>query len=118
MEAIDSEHPGLLLCEPLGYLDFLSLLADAGAVLTDSGGIQEEAPALGKPVLVLRHATERPEVIEEGVAQLVGSDGEAILGACRRLLTDAQHYARMSRVVLPYGDGHAAERIRDVLGRA
>jgi UDP-N-acetylglucosamine 2-epimerase (non-hydrolysing) len=111
-------HPRVTLAQPLDYPALVQAMEDARFILTDSGGIQEEAPALGKPVLVLRHATERPEVIEEGVAQLVGSDGEAILGACRRLLTDAQHYARMSRVVLPYGDGHAAERIRDVLGRA
>jgi len=117
-QALLGGHERVTLSQPLDYPALVQAMQDARFILTDSGGIQEEAPALGKPVLVLRHATERPEVIDEGVAELVGADEEAILSASRRLLTDAQHHARMSRVVLPYGDGHAAERIRDVLARA
>jgi len=117
-QALLGGHPRVTLSEPLGYPALVQAMQDARFILTDSGGIQEEAAALGRPLLVLRKATERPEVVEEGVAALVGADGEAILAACRRLLADPAHYARMARVVLPYGDGHAAERIRDVLGAA
>jgi UDP-N-acetylglucosamine 2-epimerase len=80
-------------------------------VLTDSGGVQEEAPALGKPVLVMRAVTERPEALDAGVARLVGTDPELIVAEARRLLADAEWYRRMARGASPYGDGHAAERI-------
>ncbi|HXF67788.1 MAG TPA: UDP-N-acetylglucosamine 2-epimerase (non-hydrolyzing) [Burkholderiales bacterium] len=108
-------HPRITLAEPLDYPDLVRAMQAARFILTDSGGIQEEAPVLGKPVLVLRRATERPEVIEAGVAELVGTEVEPVLEACRRLLSDPEHYARMARRVSPYGDGRAAERIRDAL---
>ena len=108
-------HPRITLTEPLGYPELVRAMRDARFILTDSGGIQEEAPALGKPVLVLRRATERPEAVDLGVAELVGTATEAILAACRRLIGDPSHYARMARGGSPYGDGHAAARIRDTL---
>ena len=108
-------HPRITLTEPLAYPELVRAMRDARFILTDSGGIQEEAPAVAKPVLVLRNATERPEAVELGVAEVVGTETEAVLAACRRLLTDAGHYARMARGVSPYGDGRAAGRIRDAL---
>jgi UDP-N-acetylglucosamine 2-epimerase (non-hydrolysing) len=116
--AIFDGHPRIAVVDPLGYPELVRAMQGARFILTDSGGIQEEAPALGKPVLVLRRATERPEVVELGAAELVGTERGNILRACRRLLSDPAHYARMARVVTPYGDGHAAERIRDVLQAA
>jgi UDP-N-acetylglucosamine 2-epimerase (non-hydrolysing) len=89
----------------------------AKLILTDSGGIQEEAPALGKPVLVLRAVTERPEAVELGVAKVVGTSRETIVAETRRLLLDADHYAQMARGGSPYGDGRAADRIRDIICR-
>lgn len=111
-------HPRITLAGPLDYPDLVQAMQDARFILTDSGGIQEEAPALGKPVLVLRRATERPEAVELGVAELVGTETDTIRRACNRLLTDVAHYTRMARVVFPYGDGLAAGRIRDALGAA
>jgi UDP-N-acetylglucosamine 2-epimerase (non-hydrolysing) len=108
-------HPAITLCEPLGYLAFVAAMKRATLVLTDSGGVQEEAPALGKPVLVMRHETERPEAVAEGVVQLVGPDRGAILAAADRLLDDPGAYAAMARGVSPYGDGHAAGRIAAIL---
>jgi len=96
---------------PLPYGAFVSLLDEAFLVLTDSGGIQEEAPALGKPVLVLREDTERPEAIEHGVALLVGTDTDTIVAETERLLRDPAAYGRMAQGASPYGDGHAAGRI-------
>jgi UDP-N-acetylglucosamine 2-epimerase (non-hydrolysing) len=87
----------------------------AKLILTDSGGIQEEAPALGKPVLVLRAVTERPEAVELGVAKVVGTARAAIVAETRRLLLDGDHYARMARGGSPYGDGRSAARIRDII---
>jgi len=86
-------------------------------VLTDSGGIQEEAPSLGKPVLVLREVTERPEGVEAGTARVVGTDAARIVSEARRLLTDRAAYDQMAHAVNPYGDGHAASRIVDALTR-
>jgi UDP-N-acetylglucosamine 2-epimerase (non-hydrolysing) len=103
------------LVEPLDYLPMVHLLKACTLVLTDSGGLQEEAPALGKPVLVLRRVTERPEAVEAGTARLVGTDTEAIVREARRLLDDPAAYAAMARAVNPFGDGHAAERIVDAL---
>lgn len=103
------------LIEPLDVLDFHNFIARADLILTDSGGIQEEAPALGKPVLVLRDTTERPEGVLAGTLKLVGTDEENILRETRRLLTDREEYLRMSRAVNPYGDGHAAERIANAV---
>ena len=108
-------HPQITLTEPLSYPELVRAMRDAHFILTDSGGIQEEAPALGKPVLVLREATERPEAVELGVAKLVGTDPDVIVSECRRLLTDSAHYEAMARGGSPYGDGHAAERIAQIL---
>jgi len=103
------------LIEPLGYREFVALLASAHLVLTDSGGIQEEAPALGKPVLVLREKTERPEGVAAGVVKLVGTDRSRIVQEVTRLLCDPGAYAAMARGVDVYGDGRAATRIAEVL---
>lgn len=108
-------HPAITLCEPLDYLAFVAAMKYATLVLTDSGGVQEEAPALGKPVLVMRHQTERPEGLEEGVVKLVGPDREAIVMAAGRLLDDPAAYATMASGASPYGDGEAAGRIADIL---
>ncbi len=105
------------LCEPLGYGPFVSAMKQATLILTDSGGVQEEAPALGKPVLVLREESERPEAIDEGVARLVGHDPEAIVTEAARLLQDPAAYRAMARGVSPYGDGRASERIASAIGR-
>lgn len=110
-------HPRITLAAPLDYPGLVAAMRDARIILTDSGGIQEEAPALGKPVLVLRGVTERPEAVELGAAELVGTDTDAIVSACHRLLTDADYYARMAKGVSPYGDGRAAGRIRDAVER-
>jgi len=99
------------LCEPLDYAPFIAAMKRAYIILTDSGGVQEEAPALGKPVLVLRDETERPEAVEQGVVKLVGPNYERIVEEAQRLLDDETAYKAMARGVSPYGDGHAAERI-------
>jgi UDP-N-acetylglucosamine 2-epimerase (non-hydrolysing) len=103
------------LIEPQGYVEFVALMARSYVILTDSGGIQEEAPSLGKPVLVMREKTERPEAVEAGTSRLVGTDEDRIVRETEILLEDAAEYERRSRVHNPYGDGHASERIRDVL---
>lgn len=105
----------LRIVEPLEVLDFHNFMAASHLILTDSGGIQEEAPGLGKPVLVMRDTTERPEGVEAGTLKLVGTDEGVIYREFSRLLSDADEYARMSRASNPYGDGHASERIADVL---
>ena len=99
------------LIEPLDYQPFAHLIKNSYLVLSDSGGLQEEAPALGKPVLVLRDTTERPEAVEAGTVRLVGAAQEAVCAAARRLLDDRRDYARMANVVNPYGDGYASRRI-------
>ena len=101
--------------EPLEYLSFVYLMEKATLVLTDSGGIQEEAPGLGKPVLVMRDTTERPEALEAGTVKLVGTDYDKIVGEVSRLLDDAAYYDAMSKAVNPYGDGKACERIVEFL---
>jgi len=103
--------PGVTLIEPPEYVPFVHLMKRSYLILTDSGGVQEEAPSLGKPVLVLRNTTERPEGVEAGTAKLVGTETEDILREAGRLLSDPAAYAEMARVANPYGDGHAAERI-------
>jgi UDP-N-acetylglucosamine 2-epimerase (non-hydrolysing) len=103
------------LVDPLDYEDFVHLLARSYLVLTDSGGVQEEAPSLGKPVLVLRDVTERPEGVEAGTAVLVGTEPATIVAEASRLLEDAEAYARRACIANPYGDGRAAERIVDAL---
>ncbi len=103
------------LLEPLRYEQFAHLMARADLILTDSGGIQEEAPALGKPTLVLRETTERPEAIEAGTAILVGADRERIAAETARLLHDAEAYGAMAKAACPFGDGKAAQRIADII---
>lgn len=108
-----STQTNLFFIEPLEYLPFVYLMNKSTLVLTDSGGIQEEAPGLGKPVLVMRETTERPEAVEAGTVKLVGTDYEAIVTNTTRLLTDEAFYQQMSQAVNPYGDGKACERIVD-----
>lgn len=103
----------MFFIEPLEYLSFVYLMAKSTIVLTDSGGIQEEAPGLGKPVLVMRDTTERPEALEAGTVKLVGTDYDKIFNEVSALLTDSAAYERMSKAVNPYGDGLACERIVD-----
>lgn len=107
--------PRVRLVDPLDYASFVALLVRAHLVLTDSGGIQEEAPALGKPVLVLREKTERPEAVAAGVVRLVGTDRARIVAEADALLTDAAAYAAMARPTCIYGDGRAAARIGEVI---
>lgn len=109
------QHPRIKLCDPLEYLPFVAAMKHAYFILSDSGGVQEEAPALGKPVLVLRSETERPEAVNEGVVKLVGADFEAIVRESLRLLDDRNAYQSMARGISPYGDGHASKRILEVL---
>lgn len=111
LSGCDSVH----LIDPLDYLPFVRLMSRAHLVITDSGGIQEEAPSLGKPVLVMRDTTERPEAVDAGTVRLVGTDAERIVTEASRLLTDADQYLEMSRAHNPYGDGVAARRIADLL---
>lgn len=105
------------IIEPLDVLDFHNFLSRSYLILTDSGGIQEEAPSLGKPVLVMRDTTERPEGIAAGTLKLVGTEEETIYNEFSRLLSDKEEYEAMSKASNPYGDGHACERIADVLVR-
>lgn len=105
------------LLEPVAYPAFVHLMARSHLILTDSGGIQEEAPSLGKPVLVLREVTERPEGVEAGVLKVVGTDPDRIVAEVARLLTDEAAYREMAQRRNPYGDGHAAERIVEILKR-
>lgn len=110
-------HPRITLCPPLDYLPFVTAMKRCHLILSDSGGVQEEAPALAKPVLVLRAETERPEAVAEGVVKLVGTVFEDIVREAQRLLDDPAAYRAMARGVSPYGDGHASERIADILQR-
>lgn len=107
----------VLVVEPLAYGEFARLLDRATIVLTDSGGVQEEAPSLGKPVLVMRDTTERPEAVAVGTARLVGADRDRIVAEVRRLLHDPAAYAAMANAVNPYGDGRAAERSCQAMAR-
>lgn len=108
-------RPNFFFIEPLQYLEFVHLMSKAYIVLTDSGGIQEEAPGLGKPVLVMRDTTERPEALKSGTVHLVGTDYDKIMNEVSTLLDDAKAYARMSQAVNPYGDGKACGRIVRIL---
>jgi UDP-N-acetylglucosamine 2-epimerase (non-hydrolysing) len=105
----------MFFIEPLEYLSFVYLMEKATIVLTDSGGIQEEAPGLGKPVLVMRDTTERPEALDAGTVKLVGTDYDKIMSEVSLLLDDASAYEKMSRAVNPYGDGWACGRILELL---
>jgi UDP-N-acetylglucosamine 2-epimerase (non-hydrolysing) len=106
---------GVELLPPLDYTGLLQIMRTAFLVLTDSGGLQEEAPWLGKPVLVLRDVTERPEGVHAGVARIVGTDARTIVGNTQQLLDEPAAYARMARPMALYGDGFAAERIVDMM---
>jgi len=110
-----SGNPSVIQCEPLDYFDFVGAMKRSYLILTDSGGVQEEAPALAKPVLVLRGVTERPEAVKEGVVRVVGTEVDEVVSWTARLLSDATLYAQMAKGVSPYGDGFAAKRIADVL---
>lgn len=111
-------HHNIALIDPLDYLDFVAMMAASDIVLTDSGGIQEEAPSLGKPVLVMRDTTERPEGVAAGTARLVGTDAAVIFAEAARLLDEPDAYLTMSRAHNPYGDGQAAHRISDLVAAA
>lgn len=111
----DLTRPNFFFIEPLQYLEFVHLMSKASIVLTDSGGIQEEAPGLGKPVLVMRDTTERPEALANGTVHLVGTDYNKIMNEVSTLLDDATAYEKMSKAVNPYGDGRACERIVEIL---
>ena len=111
----DLTRPNFFFIEPLQYLEFVHLMSKASIVLTDSGGIQEEAPGLGKPVLVMRDTTERPEALASGTVHLVGTDYDKIMNEVSTLLDDATAYEKMSKAVNPYGDGYACNRIVEIL---
>jgi UDP-N-acetylglucosamine 2-epimerase (non-hydrolysing) len=111
----EGKRANIHLIEPVDYLPFVFLMGRSHLIVTDSGGIQEEAPSLGKPVLVMRDKTERPEAVEAGTAKLVGTDRERIAGEASRLLSDTAAYQAMSLAHNPYGDGRAAERIAGIL---
>ena len=111
----DLTRPNFFFIEPLQYLEFVHLMSKANIVLTDSGGIQEEAPGLGKPVLVMRDTTERPEALSSGTVHLVGTDYDKIVSEVSTLLDDASAYELISKAFNPYGDGQACRRIADVL---
>lgn len=108
-------HPNVLLIEPLSYAPFVELMRRCWMIITDSGGVQEEAPSLGRPVLVLREKTERPEAVEAGTVKLVGTNEDLIVAEAVRLLDDRDEYDRMTTVHNPYGDGHACERIAQAM---
>lgn len=107
--------PNIYLIDPLEYEPFIFLMNQSYLILTDSGGVQEEAPSLGKPVLVMRNTTERPEGIEAGTVKLVGTDRKTIVDNTLNLIDDPLIYDKMSKAVNPYGDGKAAERIVEII---
>lgn len=109
------KHDRVVLLDPIDYFETVHFMKASCLILTDSGGIQEEAPALGKPVLVLRDATERPEGVAAGTVRLVGTDALRIIGTASELLSDAEAYRKMAEAINPYGDGHACERIMQAL---
>jgi UDP-N-acetylglucosamine 2-epimerase (non-hydrolysing) len=111
-------HPRIALAAPAAYEDFVWLMDRCAFVLTDSGGVQEEAPSLGKPVLVMRDNTERPEGLAAGTSELVGTDPARIVAAANRLLTDSAEYGRRAQLRNPYGDGTAAGKIARVMEEA
>ena len=114
-DIIDGSRSNVYLLEPLSYLEFVAMMQQSTLILTDSGGIQEEAPAFGKPVLVMRDTTERPEAIEAGTARLVGTDRSTIEQNVVLLLSDPEEYNAMAHATNPFGDGHASERIADFI---
>ena len=118
VEELLGDLPGMHLVAPVDYLEFVHLMARADLVLTDSGGVQEEAPSLGKPVLVMRDTTERPEGVEAGTALLVATDTDRIAGETARLLDDKAAYQAMAQAHNPYGDGKASARIARIVAQA
>lgn len=115
LQDILGDHPRVFLTEPLDYAELVGAIARSYLLLTDSGGLQEEAPSLGKPVLVLRETTERPEAIEAGTAKLVGTNPDRIVSIASELLSDTSAYEAMATAINPFGDGHAAERILGIV---
>jgi UDP-N-acetylglucosamine 2-epimerase (non-hydrolysing) len=111
-------HPRVNLVEPMDYEPFVNLMARSYLILTDSGGIQEEAPSLGIPVLVVRDTTERPEAVEAGTVSLVGTEYDKVFSELKRLLSFKDAYQKMSTAINPYGDGHASERIAKIISGA
>jgi UDP-N-acetylglucosamine 2-epimerase len=107
--------PGIILLPPVDYLTLVHLMKHSRLILTDSGGIQEEAPSLGVPVLVMRKTTERPEAVAAGVAKLVGTEVESIVVASQDLIENSSAHEAMARAINPYGDGKAAHRIAEIL---
>ena len=117
VERMLRNEPKVILCDPLDYVPFVDLMRRAYLLITDSGGIQEEGPSLGKPVLVMREKTERPEAVLAGTAKLVGTRADQIVSEAEMLLDHREEFERMSRAHNPYGDGHASERIGEILAR-
>jgi UDP-N-acetylglucosamine 2-epimerase (non-hydrolysing) len=115
LQAILGNHPRIFLTEPLSYGQLVGAMQRCYLVMTDSGGLQEEAPSLGKPVLVLRETTERPEAIASGTAKLVGTETEDIITAASKLLQDQTEYSQMAHIANPFGDGKASERILEIV---
>jgi UDP-N-acetylglucosamine 2-epimerase (non-hydrolysing) len=115
LQQLLGNHPRIFLTEPLDYAELVAAIGRSYLLLTDSGGLQEEAPSLGKPVLVLRDTTERPEAVIAGTAKLVGTKQENIVAAARELLSNPNAYAAMANAINPFGDGHAAERILQIV---
>jgi UDP-N-acetylglucosamine 2-epimerase (non-hydrolysing) len=115
VERLLGNNKSIHLIDPLDYAPFVHLMDRADLIITDSGGVQEEAPSLGKPILVMRDTTERPEAVDAGTVILVGTDRGRILGEATRLLTDEAHYRSMAQAINPYGDGLASKRIRKVI---
>jgi len=118
MNAALGDLPNVAMIEPLDYPNFARLLSISHIMLTDSGGVQEEAPALGKPVLVMRDTTERPEGVTAGTAKLIGTDKDRIISQIFTLLDDDTAYAAMARAHNPFGDGHASQRIAEIIHNA
>ena len=116
LRAILGHHQRVFLTEPLDYGQLVGAMQNCYLVMTDSGGLQEEAPSLGKPVLVLRETTERPEAVEAGTAKLVGTNQELVVGVATELLKDVETYEKMANAINPFGDGRAAERILEIVG--
>jgi UDP-N-acetylglucosamine 2-epimerase (non-hydrolysing) len=115
LQALLGDHPRVFLTEPLDYAELVGAIARCYLLLTDSGGLQEEAPSLGKPVLVLRETTERPEAMDAGTAKLVGTNPDQIVATASQLLSNASAYDAMATAINPFGDGHAAERILGIV---
>ncbi len=115
LQALLGNHPRVFLTEPLDYAELVGAIQRSYLLLTDSGGLQEEAPSLGKPVLVLRETTERPEAVAAGTAKLVGTDPAQIVAAATELLSNSTAYQTMATAINPFGDGHAAERIFQIV---